>query len=572
MTVDSEETNILTLGADPTGVLDSQPAFAAADTLGGRWFVPKGKYRINSPIPLSTGTHFYGDRSGDSASPSGSVLLQFGQKLFEADNDLRFAKVSGFSCDLLAATKNAWTVAFSLRAHRDCEFSDLYFVRYTDATIMERLPFESTINSVDNFYTNWYIEACLHVCITIGQDGWYHRVIGDGTTTVINTGITWPEQFNSSVSVFMEPAQRNFYQLTLGTDYTVSYPSGQLRVTLTSPVPSTSRVHIFPSQPRANDAAPGKQRRPFSNNSWSKIKTNYNFGHAWQDLRWNDAEFFDTIRFHCAGSSVRGFSLNPSFERTCEAGDFNTYDNCVMSYVSGADPETMWGWYLGPGSLQIGGNNNAMDLRWVYSGVNRAIQNLDRSSVALAGTVNITAGSTTVTGSGTAFRDKLTLIGDSKDDVLIAGNIYRIASINSNTSLTLLTPALTTSTGVAINRWNSKNATSYLFDFNCLGTSGYNNYRGGIGRCEYGSSTRFAQTVVIPAGATSVTVQHRLWRAPDNSTDLIYATPLSNLMIGGTSRVCWVSNITATTVQLNLNASYTSALNVKLVVELGALN
>lgn len=566
------EVSILQYGADRTGVEDSQPAFAAANAAGVPCFVPVGRYRLNTPFPLSSGMKFRGELAGDTSNPIGAVLVQYGQAAIAADEDLRWATVEGFSFDCLAADKSAYTVALSLRAHRDCQFKDFYFVRYNECTIVERLPRGATINTIDNLYENWHINGCLHTCVTIGQDGWGHTHQGDGVTTVIDTGLPWPELFNSSVAVFRESAQRNFAQLVLGTDYTVSYPSGNLRITLAAAAAIDQRIYIYPSQPRA-DAAPGKQRRPFSNNTWRKITHGFNFGHMFQDLRWVDAETYEHIRFHAAANSIIGFRANPSSSRSCEAGDFSVYSDCVMSYLGTADPATINGWSFGPGSLQMNGTGLMVDLLWTHGGVNRSIQNIDRRAVVLTGTVATTGGSNIVTGTGTAFRDELTLIGDSKDRIQIGGVLYSITSIDSDTQLTLASNAATTASGLTATRINSKNGNSYWMQWASLGTSEYNGYRGGSGTSRYGSSTEMNATVTFAAGETAVVVPHTLWRAPNQSHDKVVISPLSNLFFGGVDRTAWVSNITTTSVQVNLSAAYGGGpLNVKLVLELGALN
>lgn len=566
------ELNVLAFGASPLGGIDAAPAFNRAAARQMRCFVPAGRYRINSPVNLLNFTKFYGVYGGDTATLGGSILLQYGAAMFSGAEDLRWASVSGFSFDYQGPATGPYTVAFALKAHRDCIFEDIRFVRYNDCTIMERLPQNATINSIDNHYRNWVIEACTHVCVTIGQDGWGTSFQGDGTTTVINTGLAWPELFDSSVSVFRENFGRNFVQLTLGTDYSVSYPGGLLRITLTSPAATTDRIHIFPSQARA-DASAGRQRRPFSNNHWTKIASNFNFGHSWQDLRWVDAESYGQIRFHAAADQVRAFVTNPGSERSCEAGDFNSYHDCVMSYVGATDPTTIWGWFLGPGSLQMTGSSIMMDLNWVHSGVNRAINNVGRRSVALTGTVATTAGSTAVVGTGSLFTQQLTLVGDSKDKIEIGGVVYGIASINSATSITLTSNAASTASGQAANRINAKNGNSYSFDWANVGTSEYSNYRGGVGASTFGSSTEFAATVTVAAAATSVVVPHNLWRAPSLSADVIGLTPMSNINIGGVDRIAWVSNITATSVQVNLSAAYGAGpLTFKLILVLGPLN
>lgn len=567
--------NVLMFGADPTGVADSQPAFAAANTYRKPCFVPKGRYRLNTGVPLSDGMKFYGVKGGHISALDGSVLLQYGQQAFIGDEDLRWATLSGFGFDF-QGTAGVYTTALALKSHQQCVFEEFYFVRYTAATIIERIPVAATTNTVDNIYSNWMIENCKHIAISIGQDGWATTFQGDGTTTVINTGDTWPEQFNSSVVVLRETSNRSFVQMALTTDYTVSYPGGVLEVTLASPPTVNERIHIYPSQPRT-DFATGKQRRPISNNRWNDIKMRFGNEHnAFIDVRWVDYEIYTNVRLHLNANGIRGFWTNPYTDRTGEAGDFNQYHACLVSYLSGVtDIATIWGWYFGPGSLQMGGYGVAADLTWVASGVNHTIQSVDGETVALTGTVTVDVGTPTiVTGSGTVFRDQLTLIGGSVDTIVIGSEIRGIASIDSDTQLTLTAPASAVS-GVAASRRNSKNGNSYDFYFASLGGSSNppsSNVRRGVGRAYAKSSTDFSGAATIAAGTTSVVVPHTLWRAPLGSKDKISITPTSNLDIAGTSRVCWVSNITAASFQLNINATAASSLNFNVAIELTTLN
>lgn len=569
----------------PAAFTDSQPAFAAANAFGHPCMVPPGRYRLDSGIPISSGMKFIGVRGGNVVDfDRTTVLVQYGQQAFIGDEDLEDAVISGFAFDLQASVKTAYTTALSLKAHRDCIFENLYFVRYNAATIIERIPKTATINTIDNVYRNWVNEASRHVAISIGQDGWAYTHDGNATTTVLNTGMVWPETFNSSVIVMKENSQRNFTELTLGTDYTVAYDvSSVLIVTLTAAALNFERIHIWPSQPRV-DAATGKQRRPISNNRWEDIKSKYMFGHGFMDLRWVDYEIYHNCRVTLTVNSARAFYTNVGYvDRTGEAGDFNQYISCLVTYIEDTglvtNPGSLWGWYFGPGSLQMYGAGAAADLVWIHSGVNRILQKVDASRIALAGTVAVTNGSPTVTGTGTVFRDKLTLIGGSVDTVEIAGSLYGIASIDSNTQITLSTNySGSTASGLTMQRANSKNGASGLFDFASIGGSSIpasGNVRRGVGRVEWGSSTSFSTIVTIPATQTIVTVPHKLWRAPNRNGDMVSITPFANLDTGGTSRTAYTTlgAITNSSIGVYLSTAHPSVdLSVKLNVVLGELN
>lgn len=103
----------------------------------------------------------------------------------------------------------------------------------------------------------------------------------------------------------------------------------------------------------------------------------------------------------------------------------------------------------GAGSLQIRGPvlSDEGSLRDDFSG--------SGLTTAITGTLTFTNGSTTVTGSGSVFQTELTSDHYIKKTADVEANYVRIASVDSNTSLTLLTPYIgtTASTTGVYSRW-----------------------------------------------------------------------------------------------------------------------
>jgi len=88
-----ESISVLDFGADPTGVVDSAPAFqAAVDSLspsnshvGGMIIIPKGTYKLNSTWNIRKRVTIIGTNAGDQPQTSATILL------FPADTDgIRF--------------------------------------------------------------------------------------------------------------------------------------------------------------------------------------------------------------------------------------------------------------------------------------------------------------------------------------------------------------------------------------------------------------------------------------------------------------------------------------------------
>jgi hypothetical protein len=86
----------------------------------------------------------------------------------------------------------------------------------------------------------------------------------------------------------------------------------------------------------------------------------------------------------------------------------------------------------------------------------------EEATVSLAGTVSITSGNSTVTGTSTAFRNL-----NSGDRLDINGNLYIVDTVASDTSLTLTTNALTTFSGV----YDKKYITGDIIDLNSKGAT-----------------------------------------------------------------------------------------------------
>jgi hypothetical protein len=86
------------------------------------------------------------------------------------------------------------------------------------------------------------------------------------------------------------------------------------------------------------------------------------------------------------------------------------------------------------------------------------------ANVALQGTVTTVNGNTTVTGANTIFSTQLR----ESDKINVGGNLYRVANVNSNTSLTLWHPA----TSNATSSFSKQYISGDIVPFNVNGTSG----------------------------------------------------------------------------------------------------
>lgn len=504
--------NVFDYGVVGDGVTDDTAAFQAfLNACAGRsGFIPEGKYRINGSLVLPSNAVIEGV-PGNDAGTLGTVILQYGNVLFAQTEGLLQLHLSNLTFDRQYATPTARTVCFALKSHMRCVFSGFRFVRYNDATIMERWPRAATSNTIDNVYSDWQVSACENLDIAIGQEGYYFVHEGDGSTTVINTGIAWPEQNIGSVVVLRENTLRSWTELTPVTDYTVSYPSGNLTVTLTTAATSTQRIHIWPSQPRTDG-----NRRPISNNLWQNIRVDYLFGRGHASIRWVDAETYQFERLTVSGDFGRAYLTNPYNNRTGQGGDYGAFEDCIVTYR----PElsltvtTLRGFDFGPGSQSMSGRGIRMDRPWLDGGVSYALLYKDRRRVALTGTVSGTSGSPTVTGVGTLFKQQLTLIGEVDDLFEVGGDLYAIASIDSDTQITLSTNLTTSPSGAASHRVNIQNGVDALLHFTSTGDGFYSNRSWQTGTVTINSLTERSGSATILNGDTSVTITHGLRRAP----------------------------------------------------------
>lgn len=553
--------NVMAFGALGNGVADDtaevQTFFDAC--VGGRGHIPAGRYRINGSLSLPSNAVLTAVPCND-AGTSGTLILQFGQILFNQPEGLEQLHLSGVTFDCRASSITARTVCFALRSHRRCKFSDFRFLRYNNGTIMERWPRAATFNTVDNVYSDWQVSGCTNLDIAIGQEGYYFVHDGNGVTTAINTGIAWPEQNIGSVVVLRENTSRSWTELTPVTDYSVSYPGGVLNVALTTAATSSQRIHIWPSQPRIDG-----NRRPISNNLWENIRVDYLFGCGHAAIRWVDAETYRFERLLISADFGRGYLTNPYSTRTGQGGDYGAFEDCIVSPRTefGLDMTTLRGFDFGPGSIAMSGRGIRMDYTWRVGTINYAFDYTNGRRVAINGTVSGTSGTKIVTGVGTAFTQDLTKVGQNDDLVEINGVLYAITTIDSDTQITLFTNLTTSPSGSSIHRINVENVTDAMMDFASMGDGNYSNRSAQSGRVVVNSLTDRSGSAVIASGATAVTVTHGMRRAPIPGEIFVTAHTDTN------GRTVSISNITATTFDINVNtaaaADYTIGWSIRLM-------
>lgn len=516
---------------------------------GGRiCILAPGKYRFHSSVTLKSNTTIRGRRS-TLAGANGVIFLQYGANLLVGEEDLESVEISGVSFDLQYGSANAYTVALALKAHRKCKFDDLEFIRYDDATICERMPTTSaSVNTIDNAYTNWHISACRHISIDIGLEGYYYKTAGDGTTgPYTTTGQAWPETNPGSIVVLKESFNRIFTQLELTTDYTLSYNgSDEAVITTVANLTASERIHVWPAQPRTDG-----NRRPISNNLWENIRCQYCFARGHTAVRWVDAETHRFERILLAADQTRAYITNPYTNRTGQGGDYNTYQECVISYWTslGLTLSTLYGWDFGPGSVCMVGESIRMDAPWKVGSTNRSVFITDGRRVALTGTVAGTSGSPTLTGTSTVFTEEVTLIGTNKDRIEVDGNIYAITSIDSDTQITLASNLSTSPSGATAYRVNTENQSEYQFEFASMGDGFTYSKSGQGGRATYNSLTERYGSAVIASGNTSVTVTHGLPRAPKVGEIMVVPHTVTN------GRTWSLSGISTTSFTINVNTA-----------------
>lgn len=494
------------MGDVGSDVSDDTAAFAAALKFDDV-VIPTGVYRIYGTLtPKSNQTI--------TAAP-GATLKQYGQTLWQGPADLTNFKMLGITFDFRGSALN-WTVWGNFRAHMRCVFKDLRFVRYDNVHIMERQPVAAdTINTIDNLYSDWSISACRSVSIDIGLEGFYFKATGDGVTTVYDTGLAWGASNPGSVVVLRETPGGFFSELT-AADYSVTFPSGNLVVTFVAAPTTGQRIHVWPSNPRTDG-----NRRPISNNEWRNIRCDYIFGNGHVAVRWVDAETYRFERLLLAANNTACYVTNPYNTRNGQGGDFASYEDCILSYQAATglvtDVTSVRAFNFGPGSLAMSGRGVRMDFAWQSTeyGTSRVIEKRDRRLVTLAGTVSVTTGSAIVTGVGTAFLRDLTMLGSDKDVVLIGPTFFAaIASVDSDTQITLTAAVGANLTNVSISRLSKTSAISYDMNFAAIGSGFWNNRSSSVGRAVYGSATKNSGIATILSGTTSITFLHLMRRRP----------------------------------------------------------
>ena len=493
-------------GAVADGVTDDEPEANLALATECSVFFPPGNYYMGDYLNLYSDTEVWGVKGS-------TVLYQYGNYLWkQGDTDLSNVLFHDFSFHFKqAAPYSAYDCAFSLGAHRQSRFENLYFYLYNNQTIIERkIPAGATINGVDNVYRNWDVVACRHLDIAIGLDGYYYNFTGDNITTTIDTGVAWPEEFNSSVVVVEENSVRRFNQLDLTTDYSVSYAGSVLTVEMVEAPASGKRIHIWPAQPSL-----GGTYHMYSNNLWENIRVNYLYGGGHTAVRWLDAETYKFERLTAAGDDVVLYTTNPLDDRSSKSGGFLTWNDCVFSYYPAAAAiATLIGIELGPAAFGAVGIAMRMDQGWVTGGVNRAIVIWDTLDVLATGTVATNAASTIVTGTLTKFQDEFTLIGAINDSIIINGNMRQIASIDSDTQITLTLNAAETAGELTIYRRNYQNRSSYDFQFGVSGADNDNTNSYQSAHYVQNSISKQSGTATVLNGQAAIEVAHTLSRTP----------------------------------------------------------
>ncbi len=524
-------------GADQTTRLQSW-----LDLTG--WLDPgEAIWRVDGVLTLKSNTSIIGTRGK-------STFYQYGPKLFQGQTDLRNFVMEDLIFDFRSqggALDNSYSVWANLDSHEDCKFGHLTWVRYDNLTILERHPTNAaTVNTIKNHYGPWDISACAHITQSIGHEGTFvFRFQGNGSTTVINTGLAWPETFNSSVVVLRESSNRIFSELVRGTDYTVAYPSGICTVTMTTAPGTSERIHIYPSTPIPSG---GGNRRPISNNTWS-VFCRYVFIRGFQDVRWVDAERYSDSNLSLAGNFARAFVHNPYELRTGQGGDYSLYDNVIVTYQEGAsfvtDPNTVRAFEFGPGSFGMRGLACIFDFEWIAAdGSNHAITSRDREAVTISGLTVNTNNTNTITAATGSFTDHFSALGGAaRDRIRIGGVEYTIATISAS-SMTLGATVPGTATGLACERISITSKVEYNLDNSALGYP-FATGKGNMGTFQTATATSAFGTATINSGASSVVVTHNLNRTP--RTEEITITPA-----GAAAASWWISNRTATTFQVNI--------------------
>lgn len=475
---------------------DLQAAIDALSTAGGGTIrLGPGTFTIATPITLKSNVFIEG-------TPGGTTIAQTGQYAFINPSG-SFITQAGVSKLKFAYSgpASAHNCALYLRAHSRCKFIDLDFSGYDAIGIMTRkadgVPGS---NTVFNIYQRWYVEKCLWFSYDQGLDESYSEYTGNGSTTAFAT--TWNFTWPADVAVGVWKADGSLVKPTLTTDYTVSGGAGGTGTVTFLVAPAVGDVvMLWPSV--ANNRI-----SPISGNSFDDIAVRraVKFGIAL--IRWVDSETYRKCYIQVTSNGAADVICNPFTNGNGET-DINNFQDCTFVYGTAVgevtDEASVRMFNLGPGSQNTTGTCKS-DGSW-----GTQMQVLDTSLQQLTGTVATTNGSPIVTGTGTKFTEQLTLIGATKDRIVINGVLRGIASIDSNTQITTTVNWGTTQSGQTAFRSNGANAVSYDLWVSDPGALAF----AGNCRFQYKLSS-FASGTATLAAATTYTViyDHVMWRAP----------------------------------------------------------
>jgi cyclophilin family peptidyl-prolyl cis-trans isomerase len=145
-------------------------------------------------------------------------------------------------------------------------------------------------------------------------------------------------------------------------------------------------------------------------------------------------------------SATSQWFINTTANPTLDAQQFTVFGHVIPSSLVAVDAITALSEF------------DVADLTGVSALNETPLQNYALFSVPLAGTVATTAGSTTITGTGTSFTTAIP--GDNR--IQIAGQAFDIASVASDTELTLATAPTTTASGQTARVNAQPNSTQYV--------------------------------------------------------------------------------------------------------------
>lgn len=499
----AETATVTAFGAPTTRGSDAAAAINAAIASGTKTvFIPDGDYDLDTPIvPKSNVTVI---------ASSGANLYQLGQYGIENPTNAsvtRFMWTGGRFNYANTANPSVFDACVAMRVHNYCDI-EIDCTGYDDRILVITKP-TARVNLQNAVFNHYAIKAdkCRIGMWLQGLEASYTEHTGDGTTGDLATtfNVTWPADLIIGV---WEQSTGLLRLWELGTDYTIASgaagTSGVAAVTPSSAVPSGDIVMMWP----ASATAP---LCPISSDRY--------------ELRINDCKQAGIYAVRYADAlSISGFVRlmqndachvwsNPLGSRNAET-DFFNFPHFVAGQASGLTDSTLAVLRLGPGSKMYTGT-----FQFDKAYTNSPFVKTETDRVDLTGTVDVTNGSATVTGTDTRFTEELTLIGASKDRLWVAGATaaddkeYAIASVDSDTQITLSANATVTRSGVTGRKSNPVDGLSYDFMLTQFGAGGNS---ANPGRAMYKSGARARWEATIASGATSVFTPypHRLNRTP----------------------------------------------------------